>query len=73
MNTINMWDIFDEDDFKKALDASYEVEAITLIVQNIIRPKMDKINEITKQENDERYWAYALKYAAGKLRDQGDI
>ena len=38
------------------------------VVAQIVEPALPRINEVTGQENDARYWGYALEYALSRQR-----
>lgn len=42
--------------------ARKHVKDIGAILEHVVRPRMEHINEVTGQENDDRYWAYALQW-----------
>jgi len=56
------WDIVTARDL---INKSAE-KAATMIATLVVEPKMAHINKVTGQENDCRYWAYALIYLLGK-------
>lgn len=60
MKQVRIGDIFTDADIKRAYALDLDPGAIERV---IVRPLMDKINEVTGQENHARYWAYALIYA----------
>ena len=56
---VNLPDLFTRQDM---VIARKHVKSIEALVENVVRPRMGHINEFTGQENDERYWAYALQW-----------
>jgi hypothetical protein len=39
------------------------------VVKQIVEPALPRINKVTGQENDARYWGYALEFALTQQRD----
>lgn len=65
---IRLDQLFSKPEIEKAIAIYHECkEAVTPFhrraVEEIVRPAMHRINQVTNQENDPCYWAYALEYA----------
>lgn len=62
-------DIFTDAELKRAVTIFSEAnrqngkETIDKVVAEITRPAMERIDKLTGQKNDERYFAYMLEYA----------
>lgn len=56
---ISIGEVFDEKLIEEALQCKTHNE----LLEKIVKPNMDMINAKTGQENDPKYWAYALEYA----------
>lgn len=41
----------------------------TRVVEQIVKPALPRINKVTGQANDARYWGYALEFALMQQRD----
>jgi hypothetical protein len=39
------------------------------VIEQIVEPALPRINEVTGQANDARYWGYALEFALTQQRD----
>jgi hypothetical protein len=40
------------------------------ILEKVITPNMEHINKVTEQENDPRYWAYALEFVLMEIKSK---
>lgn len=56
---VNMPDLFSREDMKRARKYMNDIDKL---LELVVRPRMEHINAITKQENDDRFWAYAVIY-----------
>lgn len=63
---ISVLDVFTEQMMKDAK----ECKDVTEILERVIEPNMEHINTVTNQENDSRYWAYAMQFTLTQLRIQ---
>lgn len=64
--TIKIGELFTEEELKAALKLYRKYqhgEFHERIVKEIVEPALPRINQVTGQENDARYWGYALEYA----------
>jgi hypothetical protein len=61
---VSMPDLFTRAEITKArsLLTKHKGEAHTYILTEVVQPRMAHINEVTGQENDDRYLAYAVVY-----------
>ena len=66
--TIRLGDVFTEDESRRALalykrlgrPPEHHEPLVDVLVREITAPALPRINEVTGQENDARYWAYML-------------
>lgn len=55
--------------FKNASEKSFSHGSlINDLTELVVKPNLPRINEVTGQENDPRYWAYCLYYGLVRLR-----
>lgn len=69
--TITLGELFNEEDIAKAREI-YKLAApgqFKRMVLPLVEAKLAHINQVTGQENDAGYWAYALEYALGQIPD----
>lgn len=65
---VDVTKLFTRDDMILARKHQKDTAAIAELV---VRPRMAHINEVTGQENDEKYWAYALTFLLERNPDLG--
>jgi hypothetical protein len=66
MTQISISQLFTDVEIKAAVKLYAECSPGTFnkrVVEQIVRPAMDRINKATGQENDERYIGYMLEFA----------
>lgn len=66
--TVRLGDLFTEEQIKKAVEIVHNFRRTgrslnDILVERVVREAMPRINDVTGQENDERYWAYVLEAA----------
>ena len=61
---ISLGEVFTE----KMVEEASKCKDVTEIQKRVIEPNMARINRVTGQENDPRYWAYAMQFALNELR-----
>jgi hypothetical protein len=79
MKSMRLDEVFSREDIIKILDlmATNPVGGVAKVIcKEIVEPRMTLINEITGQENDAMYIAYAVEYVVGeevrkKLAERG--
>lgn len=75
VKTVALGDIFNEQDVRKILRlcAEHESDPVGFLVDCIeslvIRPKLSKINQVTRQQNDARYWAYLMLSVLSRINE----
>lgn len=64
---ISPMEVFTEEMFALARKCKDKEE----IQAKVIEPNMAHINKVTGQENDHRYWAYAMEFTLNQIKLQG--
>ena len=62
MKKITIGELFTEEELQKA----FRLSDVNKIEAQIVKPAIARINQITGQENDSKYWAYCLVYMIQK-------
>lgn len=65
--SITLGELFNDEDIAKARAIYREAKPgqFKRMVLPLVEAKLAHINQVTGQENDAGYWAYALEYALG--------
>lgn len=69
--TISLSDLFSEDELQAAMELYESSSPGTFnkaVVEKIVQPALSRINKVTGQENDARYWGYALEHVISSSR-----
>lgn len=61
---ISALEVFTEAMFSEAK----KCQGTTEIQTRVIEPNMEHINKVTGQENDPRYWAYAMEFTLNQIK-----
>lgn len=64
--TISLAELFTEDELQAAVELYENSSPGTFnkaVVAKIVAPALPRINKATGQQNDARYWGYALEHA----------
>ena len=64
VRTIQVSDYFSDFQLKLAS----KCENVTEICEKVVKPHLAEINRINGQENDPKYWAYALQYVLSQVK-----
>ena len=70
-NTVSLGELFTPAELRAATKLYCECkpgEFNKRVVEQIVEPALPRINKVTGQENDARYWGYALEYALTQQR-----
>jgi hypothetical protein len=62
--SISVLEVFTE----KMIEQAMKCKNADEIQKEVIEPNMAMINEKTGQENDSRYWAYAMEFTLNELK-----
>lgn len=68
---ISLADLFTEAEIEAASELYDRCSPGTFnkaVVEQIVTPALPRINQVTGQENDARYWGYALEHAISSLK-----
>ena len=69
--TISLAELFTEAELQAAVELYENSSPGTFnkaVVEKIVEPALPRINKVTGQENDARYWGYALEHAISSSR-----
>jgi hypothetical protein len=72
--TIQITDVFTDEQIEAAVELYESCSPGTFnaaVVEKIVQPALSRINQVTGQENDPKYWGYALEYAITQSRRPG--
>ncbi|MGY3581783.1 hypothetical protein [Bradyrhizobium sp. USDA 4350] len=69
--TVSLTDLFTAEELDAAVELYDSCSPGTFnaaVVQKIVQPALPRINQVTGQENDAKYWGYALEHAISSYR-----
>lgn len=65
---VTLGELFTEKELQLAITIVKRGQSVNRqITESIVKPIMARIDTVTGQKNDARYWAYALEYAATQV------